>query len=103
MFDLYTLRNVNRPYTQEEITELYKKDHSIKEDDKKSRLQRCVSFNDPDNDNVIVNKGNDNTKKASTSFVEMDDKPSTHTVDTTLCDDRVSSMMTNNSMFSTSP
>ena len=63
MYDLCTLRNVNRPYTKEELEEMYKKDHSIKEEDKKSRLQRCVSFNDPDYDNVIITEEKDTNKK----------------------------------------
>jgi hypothetical protein len=92
---------VNRPYTNEELKEMYKKDHSIHEEDKKSRLQRCVSFNDPDYDNVMINEEKDTTKKASGSFIEKDDKPSTHIVDTTLSDDRVLSKT--NSIFSTSP
>jgi hypothetical protein len=93
MLDVFTLRNVNRPYTKEELEEMYKKDHSIKEEDKKSRLQRCVSFTDPDYDHE---------EKAPTSFVENVDK-----LDTTLCNDSVSSnkpsMMTNDPIFSTSP
>jgi len=106
MFDLCTLRNVNRPYTEKELEEMYKKDHSIQEEDKKSRLQRCVSFNDPDYD-TIINKEKDANKKASSSFVEKDDMPPSHVGDTTLCDDHDSSnkpsMMMNTSIFYTSP
>lgn len=107
IYDLYTLRNVNRPYTKEELEEMHKKDHSIKEEDKKSRLQRCVSFNDPDYDNYIIIDEKDTNKKASSSFIEKDDKPSTHVADTILCDVHVSSnkpfMITNDSIFSTIP
>jgi hypothetical protein len=46
IFDMFTLRNVNRPYTEKELEDVYKKDHSIRDEDKQSRLRKSVSFRD---------------------------------------------------------
>ena len=78
IFDMFTLRNVNRPYTDNELTELYKKDHSIHEEHKQSRLKRCVSINDLDHDNVTCKEETNTNKKASTSTGIKDDKTSTN-------------------------
>jgi hypothetical protein len=87
IYDLFTLRNVNRPYTDKELEDLYKKDHSIQEENKQSRLKRCVSFNDPDYDNVSKEQ-TDNNQKASSSSVKKVGSTSTDTTDTTFCDDQ---------------
>lgn len=50
---LFSLRNVNRPYTQNELNDIYKKDYVIKDENKKSRLGRSVSID-------CVNKNVDN-------------------------------------------
>jgi hypothetical protein len=50
IFDMFTLRNVNRPYTKKELEDMYKKDHSIRNEDKQSRLRRCVSVHDVEED-----------------------------------------------------
>ncbi len=46
IFDMFSLRNVNRPYTQHEIREVYSKDHSIRDEERQSRLKKCVSFHE---------------------------------------------------------
>lgn len=43
---MFTLRNVHRPYTQKELDDVYKKDHSIRDEDKQSRLKKCVTAHD---------------------------------------------------------
>jgi hypothetical protein len=43
---MFSLRNVNRPYTEEEIREMYNKDHSIRDEERQSRLKKCVSFHE---------------------------------------------------------
>lgn len=50
IFDMFTLRNVNRPYTEKELKDVYKKDHSIHDEDKRSRLRKCVSARDVSDD-----------------------------------------------------
>jgi hypothetical protein len=50
IFDLFTLRNTNRPYSEAELKDMRKKDHTIRDDDKRSRLQRATSFRDVDNE-----------------------------------------------------
>jgi hypothetical protein len=88
IFDMFTLRNVNRPYTEKELEEIYKKDHSIQEEHKQSRLKRCVSINDIEHDNVTCKGETDTNKKASTSSGAKDDEPSINDADTTQCDDQ---------------
>jgi hypothetical protein len=46
MFDMFSLRNVNSPYTQNELQDITRKDHSIRDEDKQSRLKRTVSIHD---------------------------------------------------------
>ena len=53
IYDIFTLRNVNRPYTDHELKEVYNKDHSIQDEDKRSRFSRSVSFNNNEDANVV--------------------------------------------------
>jgi len=50
IFDLFTERTTNRPYSEAELKDMRKKDHTIRDDDKRSRLQRATSFRDVDNE-----------------------------------------------------
>jgi hypothetical protein len=60
---IVSMRNANRPYTQEELNEIYKKDHSIIEEDKRSPLGRRVSF--PCDADTDVNTGKVDDKVCS--------------------------------------
>lgn len=72
IFDMFSLRNVNSPYTQSELQDIARKDHSIRDEDKQSRLRKSVSIHDihsslEDNDNSTEkhkdkDKDNDNDK-----------------------------------------
>lgn len=77
IFDLFTLRNVNRPYTETELKEVQSKDHSIHDDSKKSRLSRCISFTDVDDTSLV-----DNDTQTEQSTQQITDEPEDDVVET---------------------
>ena len=70
IFDLFALRNVNRPYTDKELDETYKKDFSIQDKEKQSRLKRCVSINDTERHDINTHIADDQNEEGGTSLLE---------------------------------
>jgi hypothetical protein len=87
IFDLFALRNVNRPYTDKELDETYKKDFSIQDEGKQSRLKRCVSINDTELLDVHTHVADDQNEEGGTSSFASDANASADVASSTVTND----------------
>ncbi len=80
IYDLFAIRNVNRPYTEHELKEICSKEQTTPDENKRSRLSRCVSFDDVNEDEDDTSTVKD-TETVATETQEIKNEPTLNSQD----------------------